>query len=188
LTRARRQDAERIFENLIRVAPSPSALLEHDRPEQTLIEIGISERAGLLVRIAEDLAEYFDGVVPDDEMMLRLLPGVGDYVCQATLTFGFGRRQVLVDRTTARVVNRISGRADPRRFQQRLDLYRLAGSSGPDAQFNAALLDLGREICRGDRPLCGSCPVRSRCTTGRAAEIQLDLASPTDHEQGSVAA
>jgi DNA (cytosine-5)-methyltransferase 1 len=188
LSRARPQDAERIFRLLRTVAPSPAALLAHDRPEDALIRIGISERATLLVRIADDLVEYFGGSVPDDEMALRLLPGVGDYVCQATLTFGFGRRQVLVDRTTARVVQRLSGSEDSRRYQQRLSLHRLAGSLGPDPEFNSALLDLGREICRAEQPFCGRCPVQVRCATGRAAAVQLELQPEVGSRTDSVAA
>jgi A/G-specific adenine glycosylase len=176
LARARPTDAERIFDQLRSVAPSPAALLALDSPHDTLVSIGIAERAALLIRIADDLVEYFDGSVPDDEILLRLLPGVGDYVCQATLTFGFGRRQVLVDRTTARVIERLTGSADRRRYQQRLDLHRLAGSRGPDPEFNAALLDLGRELCRVENPLCSGCPVQVRCATGRASAVQLELA------------
>ncbi len=185
LSRARPHDAEELFDRLKDAAPTPAALLMHHRPEETLKSIGLSDRASLLVRVASDLVDFFDATVPDDEMALRLLPGVGDYVCQATLTFGFGRRQVLVDRTTARVIGRLTGSSDPRRFQQRLDLHRLAGSIGPDAEFNRALLDLGREICTPQLPQCGRCPVRARCVTGRVSTFQLQLPEPG---QESVAA
>jgi A/G-specific adenine glycosylase len=188
LARARRHDAEELFDRLRKTAPTPAGLLAHAHPEEALTRIGISERASVLVRIAGDLIDFFAGSVPDDEMALRMLPGVGDYVCQATLTFGFGRRQVLVDRTTARVVGRISGEGDSRRFQQRLDLHRLAGSAGPDPEFNRALLDLGREICRPQQPHCGRCPVQGRCATGRMATVQLELPERQQRDQESVAA
>lgn len=168
LGRARPADAERAFALLRKIAPSPAALIEHDRPEAALAAVGFEERASTLVTLAEDLVTFFDGRVPDDEATLRLLPGVGDYVCRAVLTFAFGRRQVLVDRTTARVAGRITRHGDTRRFQLRLDLHHLAGSAGPDADFNRALLDLGREICRVDTPTCSVCPLRARCVTGRA--------------------
>ena len=141
--------------------------------------VGIRDRAPLAVQLAEDIVEYFDGAVPGDESDLSLLPGVGDYVCRAVLTFGFGRRQVLVDRTTARVAGRIEKHGDGRRFQLRLDLHRLAGPKGPDAAFNRALLDLGRHVCRPERPLCGTCPVAPYCGTGRDAAKQMTL-TPAD--------
>jgi A/G-specific adenine glycosylase len=141
------------------------------------MHLGIKERARVAVQIAEDLVDYFDGQVPQDEADLLLLPGVGDYVCRAVLTFGFGRRQVLVDRTTTRVAGRISNHQDTRRFQLRLDLHRLAGATGPDPEFNRALLDLGRAVCRPERPACTTCPVARRCSTGRAARRQLTITS-----------
>jgi adenine-specific DNA glycosylase len=83
---------------------------------------------------------------------------------------------VLVDRTTSRVASRVVTHADERRFQLRLDLHRLAGAPGADPAFNRALLDLGREICKPDVPLCGRCPVASLCATGRGTTQQLALA------------
>jgi DNA (cytosine-5)-methyltransferase 1 len=177
LVRAPRHVAERAAAALRSIAPSPAALLEHEDPEQALNTIGIRERATLAVKIATDLVEYFDGRVPEDETMLRLLPGVGDYLFRSVLSFGFGRRQVLVDRTTSRVASRVVTHADERRFQLRLDLHRLAGAPGADPAFNRALLDLGREICKPDVPLCGRCPVASLCATGRGTTQQLTLAS-----------
>ena len=94
-----------------------------------------------------------DGSVPDDELTLRSLPGVGDYVAQAVLCFGFGRRAVLVDTNTQRITARLNDRDTTRRWQIRLDLYRLAGARGPDAEFNYALLDLGALVCRAESPM-----------------------------------
>jgi DNA (cytosine-5)-methyltransferase 1 len=167
LTRAQRAESERIVDGLRSLAPSPRVLLDRPSAEKELSDLGIGERASLALRIAQDLVDYFDGEVPSDEADLMLLPGVGDYVCRAVLSFGFGRRQVLVDRTTARVAGRVVGHDDSRRFQLRLDLHRLAGEHGPDPRFNMALLDLGRDIC-GAIPQCGVCPVSAECATGQA--------------------
>jgi len=188
LGRARPADAERIFALVREVAPDPASLLAHDEPEAVLGSIGVKERARTLVALANDLVSFFDGRVPDDEMALRILPGVGDYVCRAVLTFGFGRRQVLVDRTTTRVAGRIARHDDTRRFQIRLDLHRLAGSAGPDAAFNRALLDLGREVCRADAPRCSVCPLQVRCATGRAATEQLELTARKRQVREEIAA
>jgi A/G-specific adenine glycosylase len=128
--------------------------------------------------VADALLADFGGAVPDSELELRSLPGVGDYVAQAVLCFGFGQRAVLVDTNTARITGRLADRGDERRWQLRLDLYRLAGSDGPDAQFNYALLDLGALICRAGTPRCEECPVRRHCVTGAGTtpppQLRLD--------------
>lgn len=183
LSRARRSDAERIFAALRELAPTPEDLLARESPEADLVAAGVKEKAGLAVQVAHDLVEYFEGAVPEDEMLLRSLPGVGDYVCRAVLTFAYGRRQVLVDRTTTRVAMRIARHDDDRRFQLRLDLHQLAGTRGPDAAFNRALLDLGREVCTATSPACGDCPLVMRCDTGRDAALQLNLLTPAVTEE-----
>jgi DNA (cytosine-5)-methyltransferase 1 len=190
LARMRPTEAETTFEKLREMAPSPTVLLAHDEPERVLAEIGLTpERTGALLAVAEDLVTYFEGSVPNDENMLLLLPGVGEYTGRAALTFAFDRRQVLLDQTTARVAGRLARHSDTRRFQIRLDLHRLAGSAGPDAEFNRALLDLGRELCRPTEPLCEACPLRVGCATGRAGLGPLELSSaPDPTQEGLVAA
>jgi len=168
LTRARPRDADRIHHALLDLAPTPASLLALDAPADRLAAIGLGERGRNIVTLAEDLVTHFDGGVPADELDLVLLPGVGDYVCRAVLTFAFGRRQVLVDRTTSRIASRLTGHADRRRFQVRLDLHGLAGAEGPDAAFNTAMLALGRSVCMAAQPHCGSCPLQADCRTARA--------------------
>lgn len=185
LGRARATEAERVYAGLRRIAPSAPSLMRQDDPEGALLAVGVKERAPLLVAVAEALMEHHGGSVPEDEMALRLLPGVGDYVCCAVLTFGFGRRQVLLDRTTARIAGRVVRHDDTSRFQLRLDLHRFAGSAGPDTPFNRALLDLGRELCRVELPRCGECPLATRCATGRSGTPRsgrLDQDSPVPEE------
>jgi A/G-specific adenine glycosylase len=119
--------------------------------------------------------ELFDGQLPSSGLELRLIPGVGDHASQAILCFGFGRSTVLLDATTARVAGRVLGREDGRRWQLRLDLHRLAGTDGPDARFNEAILDLGAEVCVPSNPDCPACPLRPVCASADESH-QLRLA------------
>lgn len=170
--RKRPAEAEALAAGLREHAPTPARLLQHRQPEEVLLRLGVAEpKANQIVTVARELEEWFEGEVPSDDLDLRMLPGIGESVASAVLTFGFGRRQVMVDRGTARVASRVVSHSDDRRFQRRLDLHRLAGTAGPDADFNRALLDLGREICVAV-PKCGECPIRRRCSTGRQAEAQ----------------
>lgn len=172
-----------IFEALRRLAPVPASLVDHPDPLPALKALGLGARSETLVTVARALVEYHGGSVPESEAALRELPGVGDNVAQAVLCFGFGRRSVLLDAATERLVARFCGRTDTRRWQLRLDLYQLAGSPGPDAAFNHALLDHGATVCRSEDPLCDVCPVRDHCVrgSGRTPASQLQfLAGVTD--------
>jgi DNA (cytosine-5)-methyltransferase 1 len=178
----RRANAERVpdlFRGLVELAPTAAAMaaLGEDGAGSGLHALGLGQRAEAIVEVARALVENFGGEVPDTELELRSLPAVGDYVAQAVLCFGFSRRAVLVDTNTARITGRLFGRADNRRWQLRLDLYRLAGPAGPDSAFNHSLLDLGALVCRVGDPRCASCPVRAHCLSGEgvAPPPQLEL-------------
>ena len=179
LHRTRADQVVPVFERLRMVAPTPEAMLANaDGALDAMRSLGLRWRAENIIKVARVLVDEFAGRVPEEELLLRSLPGVGDYVAQAVLCFGFGRRAVLLDTNTMRIVSRLDGRPDSRRWQLRLDLYRLAGSQGPDAEFNYALLDLGALVCPAGRPRCESCPVRDRCATGAGtptvAQMQLE--------------
>ncbi len=178
LHRTRADQVAPVFEELRQLAPTPERMLENEKLALAAMRsLGLRWRAENVIKVARTLVDKLDGRVPDTELELRALPGVGDYVAQAVLCFALGRRSVLIDSNTMRIVGRVFDRERERRFQLRLDLYRLAGPGGPDADFNYALLDLGALVCRAGTPRCDVCPVRSHCATGgRAAPPpQLNL-------------
>jgi DNA (cytosine-5)-methyltransferase 1 len=176
LHRTRADQVAPVFEALLRLAPTPEAMLENsDEALELMRSLGLRWRADNLVLVAEALVDLFDGEVPDDDLGLRMLPGVGDYVAQTVLCFAFGRRSVLLDTNTMRIVSRLNARDATRRWQLRLDLYQLAGAAGPDAEFNYALLDLGALVCRSSKPRCEICPLRPSCATGAGVEPPAHL-------------
>lgn len=166
-----------MYRRLRGVAKSPRVVARDPvAVEAILREMGLKTAAKAIVEIALAIDEDFDGRVPDESLALRSLPGVGDYLAEAVLCFGFDRRAVLVDATTTRICTRVRGHDDDRRFQLRLDLYDLAGAPGPDAAFNRALLDLGEEICRPSVKHCERCPLAPLCASaGAAPEDAEDL-------------
>jgi DNA (cytosine-5)-methyltransferase 1 len=176
LHRTRADQVVPVFAALRRLAPTPQAMVDNrDEALAAMRSLGLRWRAEGIIATAEALVSQYSGVVPEDELLLRSLPGVGDYVAQAVLCFGFGRRAVLVDTNTERITSRLNARESTRRWQIRLDLYRLAGARGPDAEFNYALLDLGALVCRAGRPRCEECPVRRHCAQAGGAPVPAQL-------------
>jgi A/G-specific adenine glycosylase len=161
-----------MYRRLVSVARSPRQVARN--PEESLEAlraIGLKTAADAVVKIAVEVNERFGGKLPEDPLDLRSLQGVGDSLAEAVRCFGFGRPSVLVDSSTGRVCTRVLGREEDRRFQLRLDLYGLAGPSGPDAPFNRALLELGETVCRPSGPRCAECPVAELCA--RAATVEV---------------
>lgn len=181
LHRTRADQVAPVFEALLRIGPTPQAMLEHrEEALEAMRSLGLRWRAENVISAAETLTDLYNGRVPDTDLELRMLPGVGDYVAQAVLCFGFGRRAVLIDTNTVRIVGRLHGRDVRRRWQLRLDLHRLAGENGPDADFNYGLLDLGALVCRASNPRCDVCPLREMCVTGSGAAAPAPLTAESD--------
>jgi A/G-specific adenine glycosylase len=172
LHRTRADQAERVFSDLIRIAPCAGDLIaSEDAARMVMSSLGLRWRIDNVVRVAHVLVDRYGGQVPSTRSELLALPGVGDYVANAVLCFGFGKPSVLMDTNTARIVSRVSGHGRMgHTWQLRLDLYRLAGRSGADAEFNYALLDLGALVCRASSPRCLTCPVARHCQTFLASE------------------
>lgn len=167
LQRTRADQVAPVYTRLVEIAPTPDLMLSRtDEVIDAMSSLGLAWRARKLIECAQAIVDSHGGLVPDNDLELRSLPGVGDYASQAVLCFGFGRRSVLIDTNTARIVERVHGRTGRRRWQTRLDLYALAGHEGPDAEFNYALLDLGALVCRARSPHCEICPVLAMCSKG----------------------
>jgi DNA (cytosine-5)-methyltransferase 1 len=169
LERSSMADLEARFESLTIAAPSPVSLSTDVTSRSKLESAGLSRHAtDALLAAAAAISELFDGEVPDDDLALRAIPNVGESVAKMVLCFGYGRKAVPLHSAAARVVARVTGRSERRRWQLRLDLHRLAGPTGPDAEFNAAVIHLGTATCRPVQPRCTECPLRSVCRTGSA--------------------
>jgi A/G-specific adenine glycosylase len=152
------------------LAPDPRTLLALEAPTTVLSAVGLSAHgARLLIAAAEAIVELFGGNVPEQDLELRMIPGVGDSVAKAVLCFGHGRSVVPLHTAVSRVATRMAGAEHRRRWQLRLDLHRLARPVGPDASFNAAVLELGATVCHAVDPRCDICPVREHCASADAA-------------------
>jgi DNA (cytosine-5)-methyltransferase 1 len=169
LHRTRADQVNAIFADLIRLGRTPADLIANESEARRVMDsLGLRWRIDNILAVARVLLDRFGGAVPSTREELLTLPGVGDYVANAVLCFGFGKRSILMDTNTERIVSRVMGHdRSSRRWQLRLDLYRLAGSSGADAAFNYALLDLGAMVCRATSPRCLVCPVAQHCQTFR---------------------
>ena len=150
--------------------PRPSDLAQSSPADvvRAWKRLGYPRRALRLREAALALLERHGGEVPNDEVALRALPGVGDYTAAAVTAFGFGGRSVVVDTNVRRVLARmISGRALPAPALTSAERA-LAASMVPPAPEDAAVwsvavMELGAVVCTARAPACGTCPVSTRC-------------------------
>ena len=128
--------------------------------------LGYNRRAIALSRAARAVVAEHGGWIPSDPIALQSLPGVGPYTAAAVAAFGHGRAVPLVETNIRRVLGRLERvpeRDIPTIAERWLDRDR-------PSDWNQALMDLGREVCRPSRPRCGGCPLRAWCRSAGRAE------------------
>jgi A/G-specific adenine glycosylase len=109
--------------------------------------------------------------VPATQADLLRLPGVGEHTTAAVLCFGWDGKVIFLDSATKRLAARLSGRDCSSAWTTRLELYRLAGTEGPDRAFNLAIRSLTAAHCARSRPRCMGCPVSEVCRSKAVAGV-----------------
>jgi A/G-specific adenine glycosylase len=164
--------------------PEPADLAEARQEEVLALweGLGYYSRARNLHRTAKELAERYDGRVPEDPEALRSLPGVGPYTAGAVASIAFGVPVPAVDGNVRRVLARLLD--EPRPTPSALEGW-AATLVDPDrpGEFNQALMELGSLVCRPRSPRCDRCPVAGYCASRAAGTV---LERPAPRRRGAV--
>ncbi len=128
--------------------------------------LGYNSRALRLHKLAVAVCERYGGILPDDETVLRTLPGIGSYTARAIIAFAFDRDVVAFDTNVRRIAHRVFfGLENPARASER-ELVALTLAAIPQGRgfaFNSALMDLGATICGARAARCLVCPLQRDC-------------------------
>jgi A/G-specific adenine glycosylase len=136
--------------------------------------LGYYRRAANLHRLACEVVQGRNGVIPADPSELIKLPGVGRYTAGAIASFAYERAAPAVDTNVARVIRRAfhpgrDSHGGDRRIWATAAL--LVPRQGKAAwAFNQAIMELGAIVCSAKVAKCGRCPVRESCLSGRKGE------------------
>ena len=168
LQRTRADQVLPVYEEFVRLYPVPQSLAAS--PPEHLAEmmqpLGLHWRIPLLLELGEKLAEA--GGVPTDRRGLLALPGVGPYAASALLSLHVRVRCAIVDSNVVRLYSRLFGfqfDGETRRKKWFLQVAEKVTPARVFRDFNYALLDLTRAICR-PKPLCEECAIRKLCRFG----------------------
>ena len=156
--------------------------------------LGYYSRARNLHRAAQIVVSAHGGQLPRRPEDLQKLPGVGRYTAHAVASIAFDADVAVLDGNVTRVLTRLYDIADDvRDSATRRRLWALAESLIPAGDsavvragdFNQAMMELGRTVCKPRRPLCDACPVAAHCAA-RAAGVQAQRPvrrrpAPTPH-------
>src|SRR5258708_3568697 len=129
--------------------------------------LGYYSRARNLYRAAQQIVGEHNGRVPDSAASLQKLPGIGRYTAGAIASIAFGERVAVLDGNVMRVLSRLFDIPDDVGLTTtQRHLWSLAESLVPadhPGDYNQAMMELGRTICKPRQPLCLICPVSRHC-------------------------
>jgi A/G-specific adenine glycosylase len=136
---------------------------------QTWAGLGYYRRAKLLHKSAQALRTA--GGFPKHHDQLLQLPGFGPYTARAVASLAFAEPVAVVDGNVIRVASRWSGQRwswwqskVQGEIQRLVDQWFLQSapdiSPGDSADFNQAMMELGRMVCTPQRPHCEICPLK----------------------------
>ncbi|CAA9554212.1 MAG: A/G-specific adenine glycosylase [uncultured Thermomicrobiales bacterium] len=143
-------------------------------------DLGRYRRIVHLHRTARIIVEVHGGLVPDDEAVLRSLPGIGPYTAGAVACFAYGHDTGFIDTNMRRVLHRVFLGADvPAPMVRDRELQTLAIAAVPSGRgwaWNQGLMDLGARVCTARKPACDQCPLGPHCTARPTIQGALDAA------------
>lgn len=129
--------------------------------------LGYYSRARNLHKTAQIVAHDKNGQFPDTVEGLLALPGIGRYTAGAIASIAFGRVAPLLDGNVIRVFSRLTDLADDvTQSATQATLWKLAEDWLPNERvgdYNQALMELGRLVCKPRKPLCTDCPIQVGC-------------------------
>jgi A/G-specific adenine glycosylase len=138
--------------------------------------LGYYQRARNLHEAAKTIVREYGGRIPDDERVLRNLPGFGPYTTAAVLSLVYDKPQPVIDANVRRVLMRIlglRGTAEARVDMTLRAFLETVFSKDSPGDFNQAMMELGALVCRSRNPQCLACPVREFCRAAREGTQEI---------------
>jgi A/G-specific adenine glycosylase len=130
--------------------------------------LGYYSRARNLHHAAQIVAHDMGGKFPETVEGLEQLPGIGRYTAGAVASIAFGQRAPVLDGNVIRVFARLTDLNEAvTQNAVKMKLWALAEEWLPvkrAGDYNQALMELGRTICKPRNPLCNICPIQAHCT------------------------
>lgn len=171
---------EPIYNKIISRYKTPSELADADLNELKRIikPLGLLYRAERVIKISGIITDEYNGKVPSSKSELKNLPGVGDYIADAVLCYGFQKNTIPIDTNVIRLFSRFFGlkssysrsRNDKELLEKIRSLYEFNDFRDP----NFAVLDYAAEVCSAKKPKCSECILKNKCNFYTSEDDNID--------------
>ncbi len=173
------------FQRFLTAFPTVEALAAAPRDQVLKLweGLGYYSRARNLHRAAQQIVAEYGSKFPTSSSALQNLAGIGRYTASAIASIAFDEHVAVLDGNVIRVLSRIydidedvTANATQRRLWALAE--RLVPKDRP-GDYNQAMMELGRTICRPKSPRCVICPVARHClATQRGVQDQRPVKAP----------
>ena len=161
-----------IFPNIKKLAAAP---------EQKIFKLweglGYYTRCKNLIATAKYIAKEKQGKFPNAYNEILDLKGVGPYTAAAIASFAFNLPHAVVDGNVFRVLARFFGIETATDSTTGKKLFISLAEELLDKKlpgiYNQAIMDFGAMICKPKNPLCGNCPIKTKCFARLQGKIDL---------------
>lgn len=163
------------FQNFISQFPTVHDLANAEQQQvlKAWEGLGYYSRARNLHSTAKDVAQNFEGKLPESYEEIIKLKGIGPYTAAAITSIAFNQPNAVVDGNVIRVLARYFGIEDDTRSGKTRNRVQEFANKLIDPQnpgdFNQALMELGSVVCTPSKPDCSACPVISECVAAKTA-------------------
>jgi len=117
------------------------------------------QKSDRLIMMANYILNNFNGLIPNDKKKLLEIPGIGEYIANAILTFAYGYNEVPLDNNLKRIALNVWNIKNKKEL---ISFYKNLAKSNPKIIY-WAFFDIGRFHCRKPIPKCGGCPLKEFC-------------------------
>lgn len=146
--------------------PDAASMAAADLPElEALVRpCGLYHRKARDLRDAsERLVTVYGGILPDTMEELLTFPGVGRKIANLLLGDIFGYPAVVTDTHCIRICGRLGMYPEKEKSPEQVErILRRLLDPAESSDFCHRIVFFGREFCRAQRPLCGSCPLGAK--------------------------
>lgn len=168
LQRTKADQVQRVYIKFLKEFPNIYSIYNapNDRVEWYFSQLGLKWRALKIKELARILIEKHNGIIPCSKKELLSLPGVGDYISSAILSFACETPVPVIDSNVVRVLTRYFGIKPKGEGRRDSRVRQMAWKLLPPEhhkEFNWAILDFGAKVCLPRSPPCQHCPLAKYC-------------------------
>jgi endonuclease III len=164
--RTRDENASKAANALFAVASTPQEILalEPETLKQLIHSSGyFNQKAKHVSSACREIIERYDGETPRMRDDLLTLPGVGPKTADIVLSYGYGEPAIAVDTHIHRVSRRIGLAGEKAKPTDVKDALQGAIPQKDWVYADSALLQLGKDYCKPEKPRCENCPIKEVC-------------------------